>query len=1004
MLQGLEGCVPAGHASVRSLPVTFARLVTTGTIMHSLSMTVATPTDEQLWLATCAGDRDAFGCLVERHQSLIAAITYSRSGDLAAAADFAQETFVTAWRRAGELREPNRLRAWLVGIARHLTANAARRSQRRGGTPATLDAIAEPIAHNPDPEAQAISRQQQALLWRALAVLPETYREPLVLFYREEQSVREVARQLDLSEQAVKQRLSRGRALLRRELTTLVASMLSRSRPGAAFTAGVLTAIAVTVPAGATLAVAAGTGVKAAATSTTAASTGNSTVAGLGGAAVAGPAAGLFTAWLAAKLAGQIARSDDEKGAIERGFRHAVFFAVPMVALLLGLVSLGLTRFAASPVFLALAATVWTGALLGGLVLIATRLQRRIAGIRRDSGTEDAAWNEVLARRGLAPSGAKRYQTRARLFGLPLFAFASGGLDVGSSLAPTRGARGWIACGDLALSPCLAIGGVAVAPVAIGGVTIGVLSLSIGGIAIGALAVGCLAFGWVGIGVVAVAWRAAAGATAIAHDFAVGSQARALAANDPVATAWFRDAWFTPLVAAFAAALPVLVLLAIVVPLGLMARRAWRLRSTTSSRATRVPVAALAVPASTADQRLHGLDALRGFALLLGVFLHAAMPYVLPPGIWALGTTTPQPLLGWLAYTIHSFRMETFFLLAGFFGALVVARRGLRAYLADRARRVLLVFLIALYPMKLALSMLWIAGGRASGWLQLPPELLARPLHELALGGLALERFPAIGTTHLWFLYYLAGVTALFLPTRALARRVVPDRVHTAVSDLLTTLLASPAAPLALALAATPFVASMRGMDVDTPDRTLVPHVPVIGLYGLYFALGWWLCAHGTLLGRIAGHARVFLTLGLMTSAVASIGVGLRYQALARGETVSAALRWASSFGTALTGAALVLGLLGLFVRHCAQPAPYVRTLAESSYFIYLAHLPVVVGLQLVLVPRGVPWWLVLPLVCAATLALLVPLDRLVIRPTWIGAWLNGRRAGSTSGSGRTDA
>jgi RNA polymerase sigma factor (sigma-70 family) len=957
--------------------------------MTSPSMTATTPTDEQLWRASRAGDRDAFGQLVERYQSLIAAIAYSRSGDLAAASDFAQETFITAWRGLTEPREPGRLREWLCGIVRNLTASAARRVQRRGGAPAALDEIVEPRAPVHDPEAQAITQQEQELLWRALAMLPESYREPLVLFYREEQSVREVAHQLGLSEQTVRQRLSRGRALLREELSTLVTVLLARSRPGATFTAGVLAAIATTTPAGAVVVTAAGVG-SASLSGTSAASAGKSVAAGLSGAALAGPATGLLTAWLAARLAGAAARSDAEKQLILRGFRQGVGFALPMVLLLLASIYVALARFAESPALLALVTTVWTGTLLVGLALIATRLQRRIAELRRVNGTDDAAWDRALTRRGLAPARAKHYRTRARLFGLPLFAFASAGLDVGASYERRAGrAVGWVACGDLALSPLLAIGGVAVAPIAIGGVSVGLLALSVGGVGLGALAVGSLAFGWVAVGVVAVAWRAAAGATAIAHDLAIGGQARALEVNNALAATWFREAWFTPLVTLFVAAIPVLVLLAIVIPLGLMARRAWVLR-----RLRPVPEAPVQVAraTSTTPERWHGLDALRALALLLGVVLHASMPYVLPPGLWAVGTTTPQPWLGWLAYVIHSFRMEAFFLLAGFFGAHVVAKRGLRAYLADRGWRVVLVLLVALYPMKVALTALWIAGGRATGWLRLTPEAATRPLHELTLGALALERFPAIGTTHLWFLFYLSGVTALFLLARAVVRRLLPQRACRAVSAALAAVLDSAAAPLALALAATPLLAGMAGADVDTPDRTLVPHLPVTGLYLLYFALGWWLDSQRPRLERLIARGRMFSLLGLAASVPASIGVGLRYEAMARGALVSDGWRWASSFGTALTGAALVLGLLGLCLRRFSEPTPGVRALADASYFIYLAHLPLVVGLQVLLAAHALPWWLAVPLVCAATIGLLLPFHWWVVRPTWIGAWLSGRR------------
>lgn len=534
--------------------------------------------DADLWHASRAGDRDAFGRIVERYQSLVAAIAYSRTGDLAAASDFAQETFVTAWRKQNDLREPALLKSWLAGIARNLTANAAKVAERRGGAAVPLDGIAEPAAREASPEARAVSKQEEELLWDTLQQLPESYREPLVLFYREERSVAEVARQLELSEDAVKQRLSRGRAMLKAEMSALVESALARSRPGASFGAGVLAAIAFTAPTSAALATKF-TGAAAASAATGAAS-GKGTVAGIGGAAVAGPAAGLLTAWVASKLAGATARSDDERRAIAAAFRRAFLFVLPMIGLILGLVWAGTTRFADVPAFLAATATLWTVALVGVLIRMANSTEQRIAALRASSGVSDAAWAAELARRGVAPSRARRYESRLRLFGLPLFAYASGGVDAGAAFdrSTRRGARAWLAVGDLALSPLLAVGGVAIAPIALGGVTVGLLSLSVAGIAIGAFAVGSLAFGWISCGIVAVAWHGAAGVTAIAHQFAVGSQASALEANSPAAAAWFRDAWFTPLVAGLGAALPALVLLAIVVPLGLMARRAWVLR------------------------------------------------------------------------------------------------------------------------------------------------------------------------------------------------------------------------------------------------------------------------------------------------------------------------------------------------------------------------------------------------------------------------------------------
>ena len=187
--------------------------------------------DDQLWQRSREGDREAFGQIVERYQSLICSLAYSACGNLARSEDLGQETFIAAWQKLAELREPDKLRAWLCGIVRNLAANALRREQRRGGSAKSLNSVAEPAGSDADPAAQAVTQEEATLLWRSLAGLPETYREPMVLFYRQGQSVAEVARSLDLAEEAVKQRLSRGRSMLREELASVVETTLTRTRP-----------------------------------------------------------------------------------------------------------------------------------------------------------------------------------------------------------------------------------------------------------------------------------------------------------------------------------------------------------------------------------------------------------------------------------------------------------------------------------------------------------------------------------------------------------------------------------------------------------------------------------------------------------------------------------------------------------------------------------------------------------------------------------------------------
>jgi RNA polymerase sigma factor (sigma-70 family) len=191
-----------------------------------------------------AGDRDAFGRIVTRYQSSICALAYCACGNVGRSEEIAQEIFITAWRKLGTLQEPARFRAWLYGIARNLIHNAFRRHTRNPLADAKLlEEEAEPAAAAAEPDEQVISQEEEAILWHVLSGLPERYREPMVLFYRQNESVPQVAEVLEISEETVRQRLSRGRALLNERVAEVIQNGLRRSGPADTFALAIIAAL-----------------------------------------------------------------------------------------------------------------------------------------------------------------------------------------------------------------------------------------------------------------------------------------------------------------------------------------------------------------------------------------------------------------------------------------------------------------------------------------------------------------------------------------------------------------------------------------------------------------------------------------------------------------------------------------------------------------------------------------------------------------------------------------
>ncbi len=352
----------------------------------------------------------------------------------------------------------------------NLGKNARRKASRAAESAQALDAATTVTADEPEPTEAAVSREEETLVWQALERMPESYREPLILFYREDQSVAEVAGALKLSEDAVKQRLSRGREMLRKQTADLVESRLRRSRPGRTFTAGVMAGL-VGQSAGtksAAAAVSAGTGAwKAAA--------GIGAGAGMLGSVLGsliGLSGGWFGTWVSAQAAPTQQARDATLDAGRRMMRFSVAFAIGIFALAFAL--------GGRPVYLIAWATLCAG-FLTAIGAECVRLVHRLNRISAEASPADAP-NETALRAHWTKIGKhvgdRTFRSRARLLGLPLVdinmsAPMPPGLGERDELAEAtpmlRVARGWIAIGDDARGVLLAVGSTARGFVAIGG-------------------------------------------------------------------------------------------------------------------------------------------------------------------------------------------------------------------------------------------------------------------------------------------------------------------------------------------------------------------------------------------------------------------------------------------------------------------------------------------------------------------------------------------------------
>ncbi len=178
--------------------------------------------DEKAIIARClAGDRKAYGVLVERYKDLVHDMVYRMIGDAVRAEDIAQDAFVKAYLSLRDFRGESRFSTWLCRIAMNRCKDMLRRARREILMPGGPEG--EPHAsYVPDegetPAATLERREREALIQRALARLPVKYREAVVLHHMEGMDFKEVGVLLGIAAGAAKVRTFRGREMLRRLL------------------------------------------------------------------------------------------------------------------------------------------------------------------------------------------------------------------------------------------------------------------------------------------------------------------------------------------------------------------------------------------------------------------------------------------------------------------------------------------------------------------------------------------------------------------------------------------------------------------------------------------------------------------------------------------------------------------------------------------------------------------------------------------------------------------
>ncbi|MEM7337077.1 MAG: acyltransferase family protein [Actinomycetota bacterium] len=403
------------------------------------------------------------------------------------------------------------------------------------------------------------------------------------------------------------------------------------------------------------------------------------------------------------------------------------------------------------------------------------------------------------------------------------------------------------------------------------------------------------------------------------------------------------------------------------------------------------PSVAPPAPAGSSSTRVHHLDALRAAAMLLGIVLHAAIEFLPYYRAGDAGNTVLEGLF----LVIHGFRMPLFFLLSGFFTAMVWRRRGTRGLLGQRLRRIglpLLAGVVTILPALIVAGLLgWVIASQFDG------PAVEEFVSAADGDGDGADDGGGFSFAHLWFLWMLlwlvAGFVAVVEVGRAVARtgggrqqrpsRPAPSAVPAMRAVALVSL------PL---LSVLPQLAMREPIfGPDTSDG-LLPAPHVLAFYATFFAFG--AVAFPPPRANTSVRADTLTTIGRrwplwLALSAASTPLGLPMSAVedpSRPTVVGSAVlqvafAWLAS-----------AGLLGLFAARLSRPRFAARYLSDASYWMYLVHLPIVLFFQGVVVWIPVPTMVRFALIVVVTTVVLLLSYHWLVRYTGVGWLLNGWR------------
>jgi glucan biosynthesis protein C len=367
--------------------------------------------------------------------------------------------------------------------------------------------------------------------------------------------------------------------------------------------------------------------------------------------------------------------------------------------------------------------------------------------------------------------------------------------------------------------------------------------------------------------------------------------------------------------------------------------------------------------------------------MLLGLVLHSALTYNVTNHGNAWEIKDPESnyiLTDFIVLLIHSFRMPIFFLVAGFFGSMLFYERGVIQMFKNRISRIVFPFIVFLFILS---PIIYISFSYTIAVFENQENPFVNSTQLFS----NIFVFIPKGTSHLWFLYYLIYVTLITSLLGLLLKK--SKNISNKITNIFNWIIKRSITRIAFFSSFTFLILTYLETSMVNASTSLIPDLNTFVFYFFFYIVGWILFKSKGLLNSFMKYDWQFVAFAVFL--IITQGLLIQYSGMDLKPNSNSAIL--ISFNSIIVWL-FIFGITGLFIRYGSKHSKRMRYISDSSYWVYLIHLPLTAIIPAFIWEFPLPALVKFIIVLSLTTLICFATYHYLVRNTFIGKFLNGKK------------